>query len=72
MYRESYQSKFYTISQREIILILIDIWWRIDPLLGKDLETNNETKAVARHLQQLDYSNRNGDIFYVVHAEELT
>jgi hypothetical protein len=23
------------------------ILWRMDPLLGRDLETNNETKAVA-------------------------
>jgi hypothetical protein len=70
--------------------------WRIDPLLSKDLETNNETTAVVtqhrgkhvsttrvtagngvmqpvtRQLQQLDYKNVNGDVFYVVHAEELS
>jgi hypothetical protein len=35
-------------------------FWRIDPLLGKDLETNNETTAVA--MQQIGnthfYNNR--------------
>jgi hypothetical protein len=52
----------------------LSILWRIEPLLGKDLETNNETtavamqhasttiellSAVARQLQQLDYINGN-------------
>jgi hypothetical protein len=35
--------------------------WRIDSLLGKDLETNNETTAVAKqqifNKQQLNYNN---------------
>jgi hypothetical protein len=26
-----------------------NIVWRIDPLLGKDLETHNKTTAVAKH-----------------------
>jgi hypothetical protein len=57
--------------------------WRTDPLLGKDLERNNETTAVdmqrrgkhvpvARQLRQLDYNNGNGDFFYMVRAEELS
>jgi hypothetical protein len=87
--------KCYTILQQEIILILIDILWHIDPLLSKYLETD-ETTAVARQqrgkqasttielhletvmqpitrqLQKLDYSNGNGNIFYVVRAEVLS
>lgn len=25
----------------------VNVWWRIDPLLGKDRETNNETTVIA-------------------------
>jgi hypothetical protein len=70
--------------------------WHIDPLLGKDLETYNESTAVAMHgmantplqlqiytgndaaqlvarqLQQRDYNNGNGGVFYVVNAEEFS
>jgi hypothetical protein len=51
--------------------------WRIDLLLGKDLETKNETTAVyyvkARCTRL--YKNRvtgANDVFVVVRAEELT
>jgi hypothetical protein len=47
MYRESYYYEFYKILQLEIIPIPIEILWLIDPLLGRDLETNNETTAFA-------------------------
>jgi hypothetical protein len=48
----------------------------MDPLLGKDLETNNASttviKPVVRQLQKLEYYNGNTGVFYVVRAEELS
>jgi hypothetical protein len=31
----------------EIIVFVVEILWRMDPFLGKDLETSNKTTAVA-------------------------
>jgi hypothetical protein len=48
------------------------ILWHIDPLLGNDRETNNETTAVARQRP----TRNNGStvescVFYVVHFEAV-
>jgi hypothetical protein len=43
--------------------------WRMDPILGKDLETNNETRAAAiQHASTTIATVRNG-IFYSVRAK---
>jgi hypothetical protein len=36
------------ITALEILYVCMYVFWHIDPLLGKDFETNNETTAVAR------------------------
>jgi hypothetical protein len=50
--------------------------WRIDPLLGKDLKTNNETRAVAmqrrgKHASTTRVTTGNG-VFYSIRAGSNT
>jgi hypothetical protein len=50
--------------------------WRIDSLLGKDLETKNETTAAVMQQRGVHASTKivtgANDVFFVVRAEELT
>jgi hypothetical protein len=34
-------------AQKQMIVIKFKVLWRMDPLIGKELETNNETTAIA-------------------------
>jgi hypothetical protein len=63
------RSRFSTVAQHVIL-------WGTNPLLGKNLETNNETTVVAiqrsvKHSSTAKVTVGNG-VFYVIRAKELS
>jgi hypothetical protein len=60
-------------SSRSATKEFSSILWHIDPLLGNDSETNNETTAFARlRPAHNNGSTVGGGVFYVVRSEAIS